>query len=75
MKYLQQTYRRTALPLIRKQDRRSYNGKNEVATEIIVFWLLGQCYNEKAVTGRTAVEVTTGTKDENRINRKCPPRK
>lgn len=51
------------------------NGKNEVATGIKNSRLLGQCYNGSVITDCPAVEVTTGTSVENRINRKSPPRK
>lgn len=50
------------------------NGKNEVATGIKNSRLLGQCYNGSVITDCPAVEVTTGTSVENRINRKSPPR-
>lgn len=53
----------------------SINGKNEVATEIEVFRLLDQCYNGSVITGCPVLEVATGASEENRIDRKSPPRK
>ena len=48
---------------------------DEVSTEIKISRRLGQCYNGDVIIGCPAVEVTTGTFVENRINRKSPPRK
>lgn len=44
-------------------------------TEIIISRWLGQCYNGSVISGCPVLEVTTGASEENRIDRKSPPRK
>ena len=44
-------------------------------TEIIISRRLGQCYNGSVISGCPVLEVTTGASEENRIDRKSPPRK